>query len=63
MPGEMTEDEPLSDSLKEYHNVIMDHKDLKVKDHNVIMDTVQDNIYHRYTASAGLCSDFACMGS
>jgi len=35
-PGEMAEDEPLSDSLKEY----------RVKVHNVIMDTVQETIYH-----------------
>lgn len=53
MPGEMAEDEPLSDSLTEN----------RVKVHNVIMDTVQESIYHRYTASAGPCSDFACMDS
>lgn len=51
MPGEIAEDETLLDSLRKF----------RVKVHNVIIDTVQDRIFRRYTVSAALCSDFACM--
>lgn len=53
MPGEMAEDEPLSDSLKE----------CRVNIHNAIMEMVQDSIYHRFTANAALCSDLSCLDS
>ncbi|KAI4826761.1 hypothetical protein KUCAC02_030194 [Chaenocephalus aceratus] len=51
MPGEVAQDEPVSDAGRNY----------KIKAHNVILDTVTDSLQRRYAANAVLCSDFACM--
>ncbi|KAJ4933945.1 hypothetical protein JOQ06_006753 [Pogonophryne albipinna] len=51
MPGEVAQDEPVSDAERNYN----------IKAHNVILDTVTDSLQRRYAANAVLCSDFACM--
>lgn len=50
-PGELAEDEPITDAMWDYN----------VKIHNVVLDTVIESFHRRYAANAVLCSDFACM--
>jgi len=50
MPGELAEDEPVSDAEAD-----------SIKVRNVILDTVTESIQSRYAANGPLCADFACF--
>ncbi|KAI4811276.1 hypothetical protein KUCAC02_014189 [Chaenocephalus aceratus] len=49
MPGELAEDEPVSDAEADY----------RIKVHTLILDTVTESIQSRYAANGPLCADFA----
>ncbi|KAI4827552.1 hypothetical protein KUCAC02_030940 [Chaenocephalus aceratus] len=51
MPGELAEDEPVSDAEADY----------RIKVHTVILDTVTESIQSRNAANGPLCADFACL--
>jgi hypothetical protein len=51
MPGEMAQDEVISDALAAY----------KINVHNIIFDTVTQSMDRRFLANGQLYADFSCL--